>query len=251
MFEDSLVESTGRIKTKKGWATLLSLSFQLMLVAAMVIVPLIYTEALPNHPLSSLLLAPAPPRPLGAKVAAAPVTARRAATHDRDTQFRTPAAIPRWIDMTASEVPPAIGSRAGPGEGDAASGNPIGAPDGLLNGIMTDRIPPPLPPAVVRPERPLKIILSQGVLAGYAIQQMKPAYPIMARTAGVSGAVVLQATISATGMIENIRTVSGSPLLIGAAIDAVKTWRYRPYLLNGTPVEVETQITVNFLLGRD
>ena len=71
----------------------------------------------------------------------------------------------------------------------------------------------------------------------------------MARTARIQGPVVLQAVISKQGTIENLKVVTGHPLLTPAAIDAVRQWRYRPYILNNDPVEVETQITVNFSLA--
>ncbi|HUR36473.1 MAG TPA: energy transducer TonB, partial [Terriglobales bacterium] len=90
---------------------------------------------------------------------------------------------------------------------------------------------------------------SQGVLQGNAISQPKPVYPMIAKNARISGAVVLAATISKNGNIENLRLISGPPMLVNAAMDAVKQWRYKPYMLNGDPVEVETSITVNFTLG--
>lgn len=77
----------------------------------------------------------------------------------------------------------------------------------------------------------------------------QPMYPPMARAARIQGAVVLRAIISKAGMIENLEALSGHPLLIPAAIEAVKQWRYRPYVLNGEPVEVETRVTVNFILS--
>ena len=83
-----------------------------------------------------------------------------------------------------------------------------------------------------------------------ALQQKPPVYPAIARTAGIQGTVILQATISKAGTIENLRAVSGPPMLQQAAIDAVKTWVYRPYLLDGQPVEVETTVEVVFTLGR-
>jgi len=100
-------------------------------------------------------------------------------------------------------------------------------------------------PKVAAPQR---IRVSQGVLAGNLIQQVQPVYPPMAKIARVQGTVVLQAVISKQGTIENLRVVNGHPMLIQAAIDAVKQWRYKPYLLSGEPVEVDTQITVNFNL---
>jgi protein TonB len=88
--------------------------------------------------------------------------------------------------------------------------------------------------------------VSQGVLDGNKIKDVQPLYPNMARVAHVQGDVVLRATISKTGMIENLTVVSGHPILIQAAMDAVKQWRYRPYMLNTEPVEVDTIITVKF-----
>jgi periplasmic protein TonB len=86
-------------------------------------------------------------------------------------------------------------------------------------------------------------------MQGLAISQPKPTYPPIARSARIAGSVVLAATISKNGAIENLRVVNGHPMLVPAAMDAVKQWRYKPYLLNGEPVEVETQVTVNFNLG--
>jgi protein TonB len=96
---------------------------------------------------------------------------------------------------------------------------------------------------------PQKVRVSQGVLQGNAISQPKPQYPPIARQARISGSVVLQATISKAGTIENLHVISGHPMLIQAAMDAVRQWKYKPYLLNGDPVEVDTQITVNFTMG--
>lgn len=251
MFEDSLVESTGRYKTKKGWTTLLSLGVELALVGVLVIVPLIYTEALPSHALSNMLLAPASPRPPGARAAAPHPAAHRPATHAIDLQFREPSRIPQTTAMNTIEAAPALDSTSTVEGSTWADAGPGGGPIGGLNKMMGDRIAPPLPPVIARPERPKKLLVSEGVLEGYVIDQRKPPYPAIAKMAGISGAVVLQATISPAGLIENIRTVSGPPMLITAAVDAVRTWRYRPYMLNGTPVEVETQITVRFSLGRD
>ena len=90
--------------------------------------------------------------------------------------------------------------------------------------------------------------VSGGVMEGMLIRRVLPDYPPMARATHTAGRVELQATISRTGTIENLRVVSGPQLLIQAAIDAVRQWRYRPYLLNGDPVEVETTINVDFRL---
>jgi protein TonB len=84
---------------------------------------------------------------------------------------------------------------------------------------------------------------------GNLIRRVPPGYPALARSARVQGTVVLQAVISKDGSIENLRLISGHPMLAPAALKAVQQWRYRPYILNNEPVEVETQITVNFSLA--
>jgi protein TonB len=95
---------------------------------------------------------------------------------------------------------------------------------------------------------PQKLRVSSGVAEGLKIHDVTPTYPQMARIAHIQGDVLLQATISKTGVIENLHGVQGHPILIQAAMDAVKQWKYKPYLLNGEPVEIQTQVTVNFKL---
>jgi protein TonB len=92
--------------------------------------------------------------------------------------------------------------------------------------------------------------VSSLVEAGLLIRKVLPTYPAIGVAAHVEGTVVLEATISKTGTIENLRVASGPPILRQAAIDAVQNWRYRPYLLDGEPVEVETTINVIFTLSR-
>jgi protein TonB len=87
------------------------------------------------------------------------------------------------------------------------------------------------------------------MMEGNLIYKVQPVYPPMARAARVQGAVVLRAMVSKSGTIENLQVVSGHPLLVKAASDAVRQWLYRPYVLNRQPVEVETQVTVNFILS--
>jgi protein TonB len=87
------------------------------------------------------------------------------------------------------------------------------------------------------------------MMEGNLIYRVQPQYPALARQARVQGIVVLRAMISREGKIENLQVVSGPPLLVKSAINAVLQWRYRPYYLNNEPVEVETQVTVNFTLS--
>jgi protein TonB len=99
------------------------------------------------------------------------------------------------------------------------------------------------------PVTPQRIRISQGVTRGLLVHREEPAYPPLARAARVQGEVVLSAVIDGNGQIQNLQLVSGHPMLVPAAITAVKLWRYKPYLLNGQPVEVETTITVIFTLS--
>jgi len=94
-----------------------------------------------------------------------------------------------------------------------------------------------------------RVRVSQGVTQGMVIHKVQPTYPPLARTARVQGAVQLAAEIGKDGTVQNLHVLSGHPLLTQAALDAVKQWRYKPYILNGEPVIVDTQITVNFTLS--
>ena len=115
---------------------------------------------------------------------------------------------------------------------------------GVIGGIISST-----PVAVPKVATPQRVRVSQGVSQGLLIHQVKPTYPPLARQARIQGAVVLQAVITKDGTIQGLKVVSGHPMLTPSAIDAVKQWRYKPYFLNGEPVEVETAITVNFTLA--
>ena len=120
----------------------------------------------------------------------------------------------------------------------------MGGPGGgVMGSIFGDSGP------AVKQAPPKKVNISAGVAVGMLISKVQPIYPPIAKAARVSGTVVLQATISKTGQIENLRVVSGPAMLQQAALDAVKQWRYKPYLLNNEPVEVETTVNVIFTLG--
>jgi protein TonB len=123
-------------------------------------------------------------------------------------------------------------------------GSGSGVPGGVMGGIGT--APTPVV-KIAPPKGPTRV--SSGVVSGLKISGANPVYPPIARAAHVSGAVVLHAIISKTGTISNLTVISGPEMLRAAAVDAVQNWRYKPYLLNGDPTEVDTQITVNFNFG--
>lgn len=133
-----------------------------------------------------------------------------------------------------------------PAESDALESLPI---VGGIPGGEPMPPPPPPPPPPVAPS-PSRLRVSAGVAEGMLIQKTDPVYPPLARAARISGTVVLQAVISKSGSIDDVHVLSGHPLLVQAALDAAKKWRYRPFLLNGEPLEVQTTVSVVFDLNK-
>ncbi len=245
MFEDSLIESGGRLRTKRGATTVLSFALQVALIGVLVLIPLLFTEALPKTQLMTFLVAPPPPPPPPPPPAAAPVKIVKTIQTDIiNGQLRTPTKIPEKVQMIKEEeAPPPMTSMAG-----VVGGVPGGIPGGQMGGVIGGIISS-TPVAVPKVATPQRVRVSQGVTQGLLIRKIQPPYPPLARQARIQGQVLLQAEISKSGDIENLRLISGHPMLAPAAIEAVKQWKYRPYILNGEPVEVETQITVIFSLS--
>ncbi len=249
MFEDSLLESGNRFKSGRRRAmTLLSFALQMLLLCVLILIPLIYTEALPKQQLLTLLVAPPPPPPPPPPPAAAtpipkPVKVQSDVVNGA---LRTPTKIPEKVEIIKEEAPPPSTTVAG-----VVGGVPGGVPGGQLGGVIGGIVSstPVAVPKVAVPPPVQKVRVSQGVAEGLLIHQIKPSYPPLARQARIQGDVVMQATISKDGSIENLSLQSGHPMLAPAAIEAVKQWKYKPYYLNGEPVEVQTQITVSFKLA--
>jgi len=244
MFEDSLFESSGRLKTKKKATVFASFILQCGIIGIMILVPLIYTEALPKRELLTFLMAPPPPPPPPPPPQAIPKVRIIPKVAPQPQEFVQPKAIPKQIAMIKEEPPPP--TPVGGVVGGVAGGMAGGAAGGILGGMITAAAPPPPPPPPPPPER---VRVGGSVAAAKLIAQPKPQYPPLARQARIQGTVKLEADISKEGTIENLRVISGHPLLIQAAIDAVKQWRYQPTMLNGVPVEVVTTVDVNFTLG--
>jgi protein TonB len=163
-------------------------------------------------------------------------------------QLRTPSRIPHKVQMIhEEEAPPPM-----PATGGVVGGVPGGMPGGQVGGVIGSIVSSTSNLAAVPkfvPVTPQRVRISQGVTKGLLIHKQEPTYPPLARAARVQGEVVLSAVIDINGQITNLQLVSGHPMLVPSAIDAVKQWRYKPYLLNGQPVEVETTITVIFTLS--
>jgi protein TonB len=238
MFEDSLVESSGRLSTKRPLTTLLSFGLQIFLIGILILIPLIYTEALPKQQLMTFLVAPPPPPP--PPPPAQVIKVQKIETELDSGVLRQPTKIPEKVKILKEEEQPAQ-TTAG-----ILGGVPGGVPGGAAGGVIGGIIGSTQMPKVAAPQR---VRVSQGVTEGLLTRKVQPAYPPLAKTARIQGDVVLNALISKNGNIENLRVMSGHPMLVTSALDAVKQWKYKPYILNGEPVEVETTITVKFTLA--
>ncbi len=247
MFEDSLLEYGDRGKTKKGWTVAISFAFQMMILAVMVLIPLIYTEALPRTQLMTMLMAPPPPPPPPPPPAPAVVRVQPRIIQQPQEMVQ-PRAIPREVARIVEDPLPPPGPVGGV-VGGVAGGIPGGSAGGILGGLITAAPPPPPPPPPAAPPPPERVRVGGQVQSALLTNQARPQYPPLARQARVQGTVRLEAIISRDGVIEELQVVSGHPLLVQAALNAVRQWQYQPTLLNGVAVEVITTIDVNFTLG--
>jgi periplasmic protein TonB len=217
---------------------------QVMIVGVMILIPLIFTEALPKGTTMFMLVAPPPPPPPPPPAAAPVKVVKQIQTDIVNGELRTPTKIPKKVQMIKEdEAPPPAMASAG-----VVGGVPGGVPGGSMGGVMGSILnsTPTVAPKIATPQR---VRVSSGVSTGMLVRKVPPTYPPLARQARIQGTVILQATISKEGAIENLQLISGHPMLAPAAIEAVKQWKYKPYLLNGEPVEVETQVQVNFTLA--
>jgi protein TonB len=252
MFEQTFVDGVG--KTNKGWTVVVSFIVQVLAIGVLVLIPLIYTDTLPKATLTSFLVAPPPPPPPPPPpAAAAPVKVVKVAPRQFDAgRLMAPKQIPKEIAMIKEEELPPPSASAGV-VGGIPGGVPGGAPGGVIGGIIGSvptAAPPPPPVKVEKPATPQRIRVGGNVQAANLIRKVTPQYPPLAKQARVQGTVRFQAIIGKDGTIQNLQLISGHPLLVPSATDAVKQWLYRPTLLNGEPVEVVTQIDVNFTLSQ-
>lgn len=247
MFEDSLVESGKKLKTKQGRTTSVAFVLEAILVGLMVLYPLIVTDALPMKTLmSTVIVAPPPPPPPPPPPAPVQVVhVQKIETEIVNGALRTPTKIPDKVKMIKEDqAPPPVAAVAG-----VVGGVPGGVPGGQIGGVIggiVSSVPVAVPKVAAPPQ---KVRVSQGVLQGNLLHQVQPQYPPIARAARISGSVVIKATIGKDGTMTGLQVMSGPPMLINSALEAVKQWRYKPWVLNGEAVDVETVITVNFNLS--
>lgn len=245
MFDSMLESSPVKRARQNPWAYVVSLIFQTLMIGVMILVPLLYTEALPQTMLSSILVAPPPPPPPPPPPAAAPVRriVKRVSLMEAG-KLRAPREIPKEIAIIKEEPIPADEGAFG-----VVGGVPGGVPGGQMGGVIggvLGGIPSAAPPP---PAAPTRIRVSTGVQEAKITRKVAPNYPPIAKQARIQGMVQIEAVIARDGSIQNLRVLDGHPLLAQAAVEAVQQWRYEPTLLNNEPVEVVTIIHVIFKLN--
>ena len=241
MFDEFVDENLWASRSHRHWTTLASFTLQILAVGCLMVLPLLYTQALPQLQLISRFLeAPAPPP---APPPLTPHSSNRSVSNLSGSVLLQPPSIPRNIASLDEKEPPPSVDLGGLGV-EGGTGSP-GARNAVLNAIGhgINPLPPPPPAPTAKPPR------VSHMMEGNLIHRVQPQYPQLARQARIQGVVLLGAIINTDGRIVDLKVLSGHPLLVQAAIEAVRQWRYRPYLLNDQPVEVETQVTVNFILG--
>ena len=240
MFEQSFITAG---KTKRDRTIVLALFIQTALVTGLVLAPLLGVQQIEAGKRFVIL----PPSFLKKEPVQTKQTQLKSsgpsAPRVFDLRLVAPNRVPARIDTVAMSDAPVISGPSGS----------TGAYTGEIGGIgdaLTSATPPPVRPAPARKPDATPIRISSKVSQSQLIYGPKPIYPKLALTARIEGTVRLQATISRDGRIENLHVLSGHPLLNGPAMDAVRNWRYHPVLLNGDPVEVITEIEVNFRLSQ-
>jgi periplasmic protein TonB len=237
------LESNWNQSARRGWTTLASFGFQAMALSLLLLIPLLTIQGPTRLELFSgpPISVPPPPAPQPPESTQRPIHSSNI-RHGEILQFRS---NPRTIANLIANLDERPIASAPDVSGIGVIGSTGSARLGAFGstGLSVEIASPPPAPA---PTHPLKV---SHWAEGNLIYRVQPVYPPLARQARVQGSVELRAIISRTGTIENLIVVRGHPMLSAAAIDAVRRWRYRPYLLNSQPVEVETEITVNFLLS--
>jgi len=252
MFEQSVVETRGAAKPYM----LLAMTGQFVAAGILLVIPLMHPEVLnaPRRFIGVVLHTSEPVEQVEVKPRAAsgaPSSGGPSMPMRQAKPFQAPNHIPTGIANVIDE-PGAIDTAA-LSRYSSVPGNGPGVLFSIGTGVITTAPPAPaLAREIVKTEAPppVKVVrMSQGVQEAKMLHRVIPTYPPLAKAARIQGQVKLEGVISRDGLIQQLRVVSGHPLLVQAALDAVKQWRYRPTLLNGEPVEVISPIDVNFILA--
>jgi periplasmic protein TonB len=236
------IESGAKLK-RNPWAGAGALALQGLIMLAVVVIPLFHTDPLPKREtLTMLYLQPLP-------VAAGSAPKLRAPTPPSPSILTaTSTRIPAPVHKT-QEAPPPLVSPTGGVVGGVPGGVVGGIPGGALSEALSSTRSAPVPVKTFDPPPVKRIRVASRVVEANLIHDVAPQYPPEAGRARIEGTVVLLALIGTDGSVKDLRLESGLPMLAQAAIDAVKQWRYKPYMIDGEPVEVDSRITINFTLS--
>jgi protein TonB len=240
LFRDSLVISGGKLRPLSPWAAVGSMALLSLILVALVIIPLFHTDTLPTRERLTMLYLP----PAGAASNVSTPPAPTPTFRNAPTKITIPSAV-----HTAQKAPsPAVAAPAGV-VGGVPGGVVGGIPDGVISGLVRSNGTAPVLASTTAPA-PKRTRVPARIAEANLVFDVAPKYPPEAGRERIEGIVVLMAVIGKDGTVRDVRVESGLPVLAQAAIEAVKQWRYRPYLLNGEPVEIDSQITINFNLSR-
>ncbi len=245
MFEEMVISSPNPKKTNKPWTVVVSMLFQVAFLGILILIPLIYTEALPKTMMATMLTAPPPPPPPPPPPAVAQVVHVKPQAHLMDAgKLMQPKVIPKEVKIIKEDAEPDVATGMTGGVPGGVAGGSMG---GVLGGVIGGMGAAPPPP---KPHQTGPLRVGGNVQAARIVNRVQPVYPPLARQTRISGTVRLHAIIGKDGAITSLEVMSGHPLLQQAALDAVRQWRYQPTLLNGEPVDVDTTIDVIFSLNQ-
>jgi protein TonB len=253
MFEQAILESGD--SGKRFWTTCAGVTGQLLFVSVIAVAPLIWPQALPRVPSFLVVFTPLPPPPPAVHVEAVRPQSVRIAVQSAGKTLVLPQRIPPHA--LAIEDPPEAFSATAAAAGIAGGLSGGSAAFGIVGDIL-DSVRPVAPPLVLdvpkvsvppEPAAPPRVKVGGLVEMATIVRRVDPAYPVLARQARISGVVQLEGVIGVDGRIRELVVKSGHPLLVSAALAAVRQWIYKPTFLNGSPVEVIAPITVTFHLN--
>ena len=228
-------------RPRNPWAAIGSLSFQLILLLAVVVIPLFHTDSLPKRQTLTMLYLQPPP-------AASASPAKFQAPKLASTYIPTSTGITAPVHKTQEAPPPPVGATSG-AVGGVPGGMVGGVPGGVFSEVLNSVPSVPVLAKLAVPTPVKRMRIASRVAEANLIHDVPPQYPAEAGRARLEGTVVLMAVIGMDGSVKDVRVENGLPILAQAAIEAVKQWRYKPYMVDGEPVEVDSRITINFTLS--
>ena len=242
LFAEAMLENSPTRPPRRVGDFIVSATLQVLFLATLLLLPLYFSDAIDVHQFNKSLLvvpppAPAPPPP--------PTSSRSVAPKRRALSVTGKLVLPRVIPHQIARLSEQPDGNDLAGEG-VPGGIPGGLPGGVIGGVLSGAAPPAPAPAPISsaPKGPIRV--GGKVKAPRLISAPDPVYPVLARQARISGAVVIDAVIDTQGNVVEMRTISGHPLLAVAAMEALRKWKYEPTILGGEPFPVELLVTITF-----